>query len=397
MLHQGSAYRCFCDETLLKLLRDQSKKNRNIIGYDNRCRNLSKEQIEENLGKKMPYSIRFRLIDGVTKFNDLVKGEICVDLAIAEPDFVILKSDQYPTYHLANVVDDHLMRITHVVRGMEWLKSTPKHLMLYNAFNWKAPKFGHLPLIFNPSGTKLSKRNEDINMINLKKNGILKEAILNYLVTIGGGFKTDFAKNNNVIYEMSYFKRDFDETLLRRNSSKFDIQKINFYNHLTMKCYFEQKPEELVEQLKSLILNDFKAVDLGQLEFKAMVRLLDLIIKNNVHTYQEMKKDYSFFWTEDFECDQNVVSVSFDVDKMKLEIVDLFNSFEDKMTTDCFKAIKAFCKEKNFEYGPFLQLIRYVIIGKIKGLKIKELYELFSKDVFLKRLESGLNKFKKPV
>lgn len=393
MLEQGSAYRCFCDETLLKLLRDQAKKNRNIIGYDNRCRKLTKEQIEHNLANKMPYSIRFKLTDGDIMFNDLVKGEMCFNLASSEPDFVILKSDQYPTYHLANVVDDHLMKISHVVRGMEWLKSTPKHLMLYKAFNWQSPTYAHLPLIYNPSGTKLSKRNEDINMINLKKNGVFKEAILNYLVTIGGGFKTDYTKNNDQIYDLEHFKQDFDENLLRPNSSQFDIKKINFFNHLTIKHYFNHNPEELTNRLKKLILNDFKNADLGQLEVEPMNRLIKLVIKDKIQNYSEIKKEYAFFWTDDFERDQSV-EINFDIDQIKPKIIELFSKFDDNRSDESFKMIKKFCKENNFEYGPFLQLIRYALIGKIKGPKIIEIYNLLTKDLFLKRLDNGLDKIK---
>ena len=392
-MEQGLAYRCFCDETLLKLLRDQAKKNRNVIGYDNRCRKLSKQQIDENLAKGMPYSIRFRMTEGEIKFDDLVKGEICVNLALSEPDFVILKSDQYPTYHLANVVDDHLMRVSHVVRGLEWLKSTPKHLMLYNAFNWRPPVFAHLPLIFNPSGSKLSKRNEDINMINLAKNGVFKEAIFNYLVTIGGGFKTDYTKNNEEIYDLNYFKRDFDETLLRSNSTKFDLKKIKFFNYLTMQRLFETKPAELVERLRRMILDDFADADLGQLEYEPMCRLLRQVLMEKVQTYQELKADYSFFWTENFERDQSL-EIGFDIGQIKPEILQLFATFGDEITKKDFAALKEFCKAKDLEYGPFLQLIRYAIMGKIRGAKIKELYELLTKETFLKRLDQGLDKIR---
>lgn len=392
-MEQGLAYRCFCDETLLKLLRDQAKKNRSVIGYDNRCRNLSKQQIEENLAKQMPYSIRFRMTEGEIKFDDLVKGEICVDLAKSEPDFVILKSDHFPTYHLANVVDDHLMKVSHVVRGAEWLKSTPKHLMLYSAFNWKPPVFAHLPLIFNPAGSKLSKRNDDINMISLAKSGIFKEAIFNYLVTIGGGFKTDYTKNNEQIYDLDYFKRDFDETLLRSNSTKFDLKKIKFFNYLTMQHLFEVKPQELVEKLRQMILNDFPDANREQLEFEPMCRLVRQVLREKVQTYQEIKEEYSFLWTDSFERDQSL-EIGFDIGQIKLEILWLFGTFDGEITKQNFKAIQEFCKEKDLEYGPFLQLIRYAIIGRIRGAKIKELYELLTKEPFLKRLDEGLDKIR---
>lgn len=352
---------------------------------------MSQQQIDENLAKGMPYSIRFRMNDEEIKFDDLVKGEICVNLALSEPDFVILKSDQYPTYHLANVVDDHLMKVSHVVRGLEWLKSTPKHLMLYNAFGWQPPVFAHLPLIFNPSGTKLSKRNDDINMISLAKNGIFKEAIFNYLVTIGGGFKTDYTKNNERIYDLDYFKRDFDETRLRSNAAKFDLKKIKFFNHLTMQHLLETEPEQLVDRIRRMILNDFTDADPGQLEFEPMCRLIRQVLHEKVQTYQEIKEEYAFFWTENFERDESV-AISFDIGQMKPELLQLFGSFGHSLTEENTKAIKEFCKSKQLEYGPFLQLIRWAIMGRIRGAKIRELYELLTKELFLKRLDRGLDK-----
>lgn len=392
-MDRGLAYRCFCDETLLKLLRDQALKSRNIIGYDNRCRNLSKEQIEQNLADQVPYSIRFKLFEGETRFIDMVKDEVCVNLSQTEPDFVILKTDQYPTYHLANVIDDHLMKITHVVRGMEWLASTPKHLMLYKAFDWPAPKYAHLPLIRNPSGTKISKRNEDMNIINLKKNGIFKEAILNYLVSIGGGFKTDYTKNNDRIYDLEYFKKDFDENLLKPKSATLDLKKIAMFNYLTMKHYFEHKPEELVDKFRSMILNDFKNADENQLKFDPMCRLIRQLIIDKVHTYQELKREFAFFWTLDFERDESV-KIGFDINPLKTEIIELFEQF-DEITQDSFVQVKAFCKEKDLPYGPFLQLIRHSITGKIHGPKISELFVLLTKDLFLKRLDDGLDKIQR--
>lgn len=350
---------------------------------------MSKDKIEDNLAKGLPYSIRFRLTEGVIRFIDMVKDEICVNLAETEPDFVILKSDQYPTYHLANVVDDHLMKITHVIRGMEWLKSTPKHLMLYNAFNWKSPAYAHLPLIQNPSGTKLSKRNEDLNIINLRKNGIFKEAILNYLVTIGGGFQTDYTKNNNKIYDLEYFKKDFDETLLRSNSSKLNLKKIYMFNGLTIAQKFENDPKELVSRLRELILNDYENAIKEQLEHEPMCRLIRQVIIDKLQTYQEIKQSYSFFWTNKIERDDSI-EISFDITKIKNDLLNLVNGFSDKITDDDLKSFKKFAKDHELEYGPFLRLIRYSIIGRISGTKIKELYNLLGKDEFLNRLDKGL-------
>lgn len=159
LLESKHAYRCFCDENRLILLRHNAAKRQEKIGYDGKCRHLSEQTIQKYLREKKPYVIRFKLDDRDIMYNDLTSGKHVSNPGRQEGDFVLIKSDGYPTYHFANVVDDHLMRITHVLRGQEWQLSTAKHIALYEAFNWKYPVFAHLPLICNKDGSKISKVN----------------------------------------------------------------------------------------------------------------------------------------------------------------------------------------------------------------------------------------------
>jgi len=158
LVDEGKAYYCFCSERRLQLLKLQQTRNNEVQKYDNRCRNLSSSEIESNLAKNMSYVIRLKLREGTIKTQCQLSGETNLNLAKYEGDPVLLKSDGYPTYHLANVVDDHLMGITHVIRGKEWLNSLPKHVHLYESFDWNPPKFYHVPLLLNMDGKKLSKR-----------------------------------------------------------------------------------------------------------------------------------------------------------------------------------------------------------------------------------------------
>lgn len=189
MIKEGLAYRCFCSEMRLELLRKQQAKNRQRIRYDGRCKSLSKSEIEDKLKENDGhYVIRFALKPGSLTFEDGIFGKNTQDLVKSgEGDFVILKRDGYPTYHLANVVDDNAMDITHVLRGGEWLASTTKHIQIYEALGWQVPKYYHFPLLTNHDGTKLSKRQNDMDLETWRSKSFDSLAILNYLTSLGGG------------------------------------------------------------------------------------------------------------------------------------------------------------------------------------------------------------------
>uniref|UniRef100_A0A915ICY2 Nondiscriminating glutamyl-tRNA synthetase EARS2, mitochondrial n=1 Tax=Romanomermis culicivorax TaxID=13658 RepID=A0A915ICY2_ROMCU len=176
LLDNGFAYRCFCSQDRLMMLRNEALKNRQIVKYDSKCRHLKQSEIDAKLEQNLPYVLRFKIEPVKTQFYDL-------------GDFVLVKSDGYPTYHLANVVDDHFMQISHVMRGDEWLISTPKHLALYRAFDWTAPQFAHLPLMQKSKGKKLSKREQDSFVEYFKNCGYYPLALINTVCSTGKGFK----------------------------------------------------------------------------------------------------------------------------------------------------------------------------------------------------------------
>ncbi|XP_053410146.1 probable glutamate--tRNA ligase, mitochondrial isoform X2 [Nycticebus coucang] len=188
LLKTGAAYPCFCSPQRLELLKKEALRNRQTPRYDNRCRNLSQEQVAQKLAKDPKPAIRFRLEEAAPAFQDLVYGWNRHEVASVEGDPVILKSDGFPTYHLACVVDDHHMGISHVLRGSEWLVSTSKHLLLYQALGWQPPQFAHLPLLLNRDGSKLSKRQGDIFLEHFAAVGFLPDALLDIITNCGSGF-----------------------------------------------------------------------------------------------------------------------------------------------------------------------------------------------------------------
>ncbi|XP_076821392.1 nondiscriminating glutamyl-tRNA synthetase EARS2, mitochondrial-like isoform X2 [Clavelina lepadiformis] len=216
LVARGAAYRCFCTPQRLNILKRDQLQRREAPKYDNRCRNLEENIIQTSLKQNKPYVIRLKLCDGVVIFNDALFGEINHNVASIEGDPILLKSDGYPTYHLANVVDDHLMDITHVIRGKEWLTSTPKHINIYNAMEWRLPTFMHLPLLLNSDRSKLSKRQGSVYVEQLKEKGYSPSAVLNFMAYYGSGFN---------LAEFPVCHSD-EREVLKMLSAAFDYRKI---------------------------------------------------------------------------------------------------------------------------------------------------------------------------
>lgn len=250
LIESGHAYWCFCSQLRLNLVRKEAAKNREIPRYDNRCRHLTEKEIGEKLDAKEAFTIRLRLTDGPVSFTDMVTGEESIDLSRVESDPVVLKSDGFPTYHLANVVDDHLMGISHVLRGIEWQQSTPKHLMLYKALGLTPPVYGHLPLILNSDGSKLSKRVDDIRVDNMRRQGYLPETIVNYLSRMG---KVIEIPDEERIYPVKDLAHMFTPDRISSRANRYDILLIQAMNRTCIKQYLREDKPAIREKVKSMI------------------------------------------------------------------------------------------------------------------------------------------------
>ena len=221
LVEKGEAYYCFCTRERLESLHKEDEEGG---GYDNHCRNLTKEEIDKNLADGIPFVIRQKIPAGKTTFTDVVFGDITVENETLD-DQVLMKSDGYPTYNFANVVDDHLMEITHVVRGAEYLASTPKYNLLYTAFGWEIPAYVHLTLIVNQDGAKLSKRRGDASFEDLLAMGYLPEAIINYIALLGWS-----PGDNREFFTLKELEESFDIKGLSKSPSAFDTAKLTWMN-----------------------------------------------------------------------------------------------------------------------------------------------------------------------
>lgn len=225
LVEKGSAYYCFCSEEELEAMRERANARKKPFLYDGRCSKLSKERIEENLKNGVPYVIRQKMPKtGVTIVEDVIYGKIKIDNSILD-DQILLKSDGFPTYNFANVVDDHLMEITHVIRGKEYLDQTAKYNLLYDAFGWDKPTYIHVAMVLGEDGNKLSKRNGDASFMDLYHEGYLPHAIVNYLVLLGWSPAV-----NQEVFSMDELIENFDEARVSKSSSSYDVKKLQWFN-----------------------------------------------------------------------------------------------------------------------------------------------------------------------
>lgn len=251
LVDKGAAYPCFCTSERLEKMRTDQEAKKMAPMYDGTCMQLTPEEIEANKKNGVPFVIRQKIPKNrIIKFKDLIRGNVAFDSGTIDHQ-VLLKSDNFPTYHLANVVDDHLMQITHVIRGEEWLPSTPKHVLLYEAFGWTPPEFAHLPLLLNKDKTKLSKRQGDVSVEDYINKGYCKEALINFVALLGwhpgGGEEQE-------IFSLEELVEKFSLEQIHKAGAIFDLEKLNWFQFQWQKKLFHQELEKRVKKVDPAVL-----------------------------------------------------------------------------------------------------------------------------------------------
>ena len=290
LVEKGKAYYCFCTEERLEKLREQQRKEKKpVTKYDRLCLNLSKEEIEKNLKEGKPHVIRMRIPDNeLIEVEDLILGKMTFPSNDVD-DQVILKSDGFPTYHLGVVVDDHLMEITHILRGREWLASTPKHVLLFRAFGWKEPLFAHLPVLREVDSTKkMSKRLGDVGAADFLKAGYLPEALDNFLMFLGWNPGTE-----KELYTLDEFVKDFSiEKIQKSEMSAFDRQKLSWFNGL----YIRNTPlDKLLERIGEWHEEFGVKMEYGKFGKEFDLKVLSLV-QERMRTLAEFNDVTSYFY-----------------------------------------------------------------------------------------------------
>ncbi|NWX18712.1 SYEM protein, partial [Aegotheles bennettii] len=374
LLASGTAYRCFCTPQRLELLKKEALRSQQTPRYDNRCRHLTPREVAEKLSQGLDWVVRFRLETGVEPFQDMVYGWNKHEVAEVEGDPVILKGDGFPTYHLANVVDDHHMGITHVLRGTEWLTSTSKHLLLYKAFGWDPPQFGHLPLLLNKDGSKLSKRQGDIFLERFARDGCLPEALLDIITNCGSGFAEK--QMGRTLEEMI---SQFEIGRVTTHSALLDLEQLPEYNriHLIRHIENEQLRQELVRELQLLVEHVYgdQQVDPEVLEKEYVERVL-LLRKGHISFLKNLvSPDYSYLWVRPLVSREQLQTISAEADEIGTLVLGLMTRQAAALTVEGLnKELRSLQNQtKEPKYSNVMKLLRLALSGQQHGPSVAEM------------------------
>ena len=354
LIEQGDAYYCFCDKERLESLKTSvSEDGTQIVNYDKHCLHLSKEEIEANLAAGKPYVVRINMpTEGTTTFHDEIYGDITVPNAELD-DMILIKSDGYPTYNFANVIDDHLMNITHVVRGNEYLSSAPKYNRLYEAFGWEVPVYVHCPLITDENHKKLSKRCEHSSYEDLLDQGFVSEAIVNYVALLGW-----CPQDNREIFSLPELVEAFDYHHMSKSPAVFDINKLKWMNGEYLKAMDFDKFYELAEPyIKKVITKDYDLKKIASL-IKSRIEILP-DIKDQIDFFEAVPEyDTAMYCHKKMKTNEET---SLEVLK---EILPRLEAWDDYSNDALFGLLKGFAEEKGYKNGYVMWPVRTAVSGK---------------------------------
>uniref|UniRef100_A0A8C7YYY3 Nondiscriminating glutamyl-tRNA synthetase EARS2, mitochondrial n=1 Tax=Oryzias sinensis TaxID=183150 RepID=A0A8C7YYY3_9TELE len=374
LVESRHAYYCFCSPQRLELLKKEALRAGQTPRYDNRCRHLQAAQVQEKLAQGLPHVIRFRLEEGVEPFQDLIFGWNRHEVAQVEGDPVVIKADGFPTYHLANIVDDHYMKVSHVLRGSEWLISTSKHLLMYRALGWQPPTFGHLPLLTNKDGSKLSKRQGDIFIQGFRRDGVLPEALLDITTNCGSGFTTN--RMGRTIEELI---SEFNPSKITTHSALIDLEKLPEFNriHLQKRIENEKQCHLLVKELKEQILQAYTAEihDREVLDKDYIQRVLQLR-KGHITSLRELlKPTYSYLWVRPSFSSQQVAALTPEGHLIASLVLKLIEDQGEKLSVEeLSKDLKVLAnKTKATKYRDVMKVLRLAISGLQQGPSVAEM------------------------
>lgn len=384
LINKGEAYYCFCDKERLASLKQsvEGADDKEITVYDKHCLSLSKEEIEANLASGKPFVIRQNIPnEGTTTFHDELYGDITVENSELD-DMILIKSDGYPTYNFANVIDDHTMNITHVVRGNEYLSSSPKYVRLYDAFGWEVPVYIHLPLITDENHKKLSKRSGHSSFEDLIEQGFITEAIVNYVALLGWS-----PEDNCEIFTLDELIKKFDYRRINKSPAVFDIVKLRWMNGEYFKAMDEDKFFEMAKPYLEKYIS--RPVDLKRVSNMVKTRIevfpdiadhvdfIDAVPEYDIamYTHKKMKTD----------SEKSLALLN--------EVLPILEAHEDYTNDALYERLSAFAAEKEYKIGFVMWPIRTALSGKqMTPCGATEMMELFGKEETIARIKAGIAK-----
>ena len=376
LIEKGYAYYCFCSKERLDDIKNQQKADGKIPRYDGLCRGVSIEDAKKRIANGESYVIRLKLPENRDiVFEDVIKGKITINTNDMD-DQVLIKADGFPTYHFAVVVDDHLMGITHIVRGDEWISSTPKHIYLYEALGFEKPIFVHLPTVLNKSGKKLSKRNDDASVEDFRLKGYLPEALINYLALVGWS-----PESNEEILSLDEMVKQFSFDRVSKSGGVFDVDKLDWVNAQYIR---KMEVSELAKLVKPYL------VKAGFIKEDICEKRLELITKTFQESISRLPEiiEQSRFLFEDVTVEpealkmRNVEHIEILKEKMKEELSQI-EEMDEETAKGFMKKVQ---KASGFKGKDLYMPVRALLTGQVHGPELSNILEILGKGEILRRL-----------
>jgi len=387
LISQGDAYYCYCSPQQLEEMRAEQSRHKQPPGYDRRCRELSQEERAKKEAEGITPVVRFKTpLEGQTKFNDLIWGEVVFENNTID-DFVLLKSDGYPTYHLANIVDDHLMEITHVIRAEEWLSSTPRHVLMYQALDFEPPHFAHLPMLLGSDRSKLSKRHGAVSITEYYEQGYLPEAMVNFLALLGWSLddKTEILSRQELIDSFSLER-------VSRTAAIFNQEKLNWMNGVYIrKLSLEDFTQRALPFLDKGLPPEVKrplSID--------YVRQIMPLIQERAKTLAEVTELAQFFFVDELDyapglligknMTQESTTEALKTAQQRLEQLKMFD-------TESLEAmLRPLAVELGLKTGQLFGALRTAVTGRTAAPPLFQTMAVLGKERCLERIEAALDK-----
>ena len=382
LVEKGEAYYCFCDKERLATLKSEVVEGKEISIYDKHCLYLPKEEIEANLAAGKPFVIRQNNPkEGSTTFHDELYGDITVDNAELD-DMILIKSDGYPTYNFANVVDDHTMNITHVVRGNEYISSSPRYQRLYDAFGWESPKYIHLPLITDENHKKLAKRSGNTSYMfeELVESGFLSEAVVNYIALLGWS-----PEENREIFSLEELIQEFDYKRISKSPAVFDNVKLRWMNGEYIKAMDFDRFYDMAEPYLKEVLGD--GFDLKKIAAMVKTRIeIFPDIAELVDFFKELPEYDTAMYTHKKMKTDSVSSL-----QVLQDVLPILEKQEDYSNDGLYQTLLAYVNEKGVKNGYVMWPIRTAVSGKqMTPAGATEIMEILGKEETLRRIRKGI-------
>ncbi len=379
LVTEEKAYYCFCTSERLEALRQKQTEAKESYTYDRCCLSIPKEEARTRVANGEQHVIRMNIpTGGEVSFDDVIRGTVTISNKILD-DQVLLKSDGFPTYHLAVVVDDHLMHISHVIRGEEWLPSTPKHVLLYQYFGWEVPQFAHLPLLLNPDKSKLSKRQGDVAVEEYRAKGYVSEALINFIAFLGWN-----PGDEREIFSLEELKHEFTLERVGKSGAIFNVEKLQWLNqqHIRLKS-----DDELLAIVKPM------AVEKGWTQCSdSYIKQVIGIMKERVSFYRDFVNECRYLFEDPKTFDENGRAKNWKPDSPAhlQKLVEKFSSLQEFSAAVVEQVLRVTAEELSIGAGKLIHPLRLAISGVSQGPSLFHLIEILGKEATLRRIQFAL-------